>query len=360
MSSYSYSYLRLGFCLSVFTCIVIMSSSTDSTPATTPSAGATSVDPSSVNYQAGYVAGQAVKAWSPKSTPSALVTTDNNTGLIVTGVVSGLIILLLGYYYLIRRSDLPFASRMTSFITYSIIVLLLAFGSWFIYQGVLGDKTATSNLAKVPVDSGTALVISENSVPPQSGKNGGNYGMQWWMYIKDWDTKFGENKTVITRGAKGSLNPHVYLHPTENTLVVQIDQHSSAGSSAPAVGDMFKCELKNVPLQTWFAVGLSVSGRNIDLYLDGKLLRSCLLPGVPLKPAGNIGVMSNGGFSGNVVDLYFYSRALNPADAQAFFAAGTTGTSYTANTIPSKSLFGYSVRLGITDSNGNVIKDFAV
>jgi len=333
-----------------------MSSSTDSTPA--------SIDPTSANYHAGYVAGQAGTSATSSATPPAttapLTTTNNNTGLIVTGVVSGLIILLLGYYYLVRRSDLPFSSRITSFLTYSIIILLLSFGSWFIYQGVLGDKTSTGNLAKVPVDSGTPLTINGSSVPPQSGNHGGNYGMQWWMYIKDWDTNFGKKKTVITRGASGSLNPYVYLHPTENSLVVQIDQHATTGTSAPAVGDTFSCELKNVPLQAWFAVGLSVNGRNVDLYLDGKLLRSCLLPGVPMTSSGSIGVMSDGGFSGNVVDLFFYSRALNPADAQAFFAKGTTGTSYTANALPSKTLFGYSVHLGITDSNGNVIKDFAV
>ena len=330
--------------------------------ASTP-APASSFDPKSADYKAGYAAGQSAGGSTPATAAASpgVIATDNNTGLIVTGVVSGLIILGLAYYYFwVRRADMSFASRITSFLTYSVIVLLLAFGSWFIYQGVMGDKSLSGNLIKKPIDSSTPATIPATSTPPQAGINGGNYGLQWWMYIKDWDTGFGREKTVLTRGGAGRLNPYVYLHPTENSLVVKIDQHATSGTSAAASGDVFTCQLTNVPLQTWFAVGLSISGRNVDLYLDGKLLRSCLMSGVPMTPAGNISVMSNGGFSGNVVDLFHYSRSLKPADAEAFFAAGTSGTSYTANSLPSKSLFGYSVRLGVTDSAGKVIKEFAV
>jgi hypothetical protein len=287
------------------------------------------------------------------------MTQDSRTGLIVTGVVTGIIVLLLAYYYLIRRSaDMPFTSRITSFLTYSIIVSLLTFGSFFIYQGIAGDRASSGNLARTPIDSSTAATIPAASTPAQAGVNGGNYGLQWWMYIKDWDTKFGQEKTVLTRGATGSLNPYVYLHPTKNSLEVKIDFYQTTGTSAAASGDVFRCELKNVPLQRWFCVGLSVSGRNVDIYQDGKLLRSCLLPGVPMTPVGDLGIMSNGGFSGNVIDVFSYARALTPSDAQSFFNAGTRGTSYTPNSLPSRPFFGYSVNVGVTDSAGRVTNLF--
>ena len=328
-------------------------------------------DPTSTDYQAGFAAGQSAQSTVASSTsasnatgpsPGLTLAQDSKTGLIVTGVVSGVLILFLAYYYFFRTSDsgISFVSRSTSFITYSVIILLLAFGSWFIYQGVMGDKAVSGNLARTPIDSSTAAVIPGSAAPAQSGINGGNYGMQWWMYIKDWDTKFGIKKTVIKRGGVGSYNPYVYLGETDNSLVVQIDQHATTGTSTAAPAASQTCSLPNVPLQTWFAVSLSVSGRNVDLYLNGTLLRSCLLPGVPMTPTGSVNVMSDGGFSGNVVDLFHYSRALTPADASAFFAAGTAGTSYTPNALPSKSFFGYSVNFNITDSNGKLIKQFGV
>jgi hypothetical protein len=337
-----------------------MSSSTG-----TSSTAAATFNPDSTDYKAGFAAGQsntvatAAAASSGTTTSPGVVRTDNNTGLIVTGVVSGVIVLFLAYYYLFRRSDVPFGSRFVSFLTYSVVILLLAFGSWFIYQGIMGEKSKSGNLIGTPIDSATPVTIQGGSVPPQAGVNGGNYGIQWWMYIKDWDTKFGTKKTILKRGTTGTLCPYVYLGETDNSLSVQIDQIQTTGTTASSTTP-FVCTLTNVPLQSWFCVGLSVSGRNVDLYQDGKLLRSCLLPGVPVRPSGNISVMSDGGFSGNVVDMFFYSRALNPTDAANFFSAGTSGTSYTASSLPSRSLFGYSVRLGVMDSNGNVLKDFTI
>ena len=344
-----------------------MSSSRTNTTTSSPTTPSTPVDATSTNYIAGFNAGQAAGSASAAAaaskpsgpSPGVILTQDTKTGLIVTGVVTGVIVLFLAYYYLIRRRlDMAFVSRITSFLTYSIIVSLLTFGSFFIYEGVAGDKSSSGNLAKKPIDSSTSATIPAASTPAQAGVNGGNYGLQWWMYIKDWDTKFGQEKTVITRGATGSLNPYIYLHPTENSLEVRIDYHQPSGTSAPASGDVFKCQLKNVPLQSWFAVGVSVSGRNVDIYRDGKLLRSCLLPGVPKTPVGDLGIMSNGGFSGNVIDVFSYARALTPSDAQTFFNAGTNGTSYTPNSLPSRPFFGYSVNVGVTDRSGNVTKLF--
>jgi len=287
-----------------------------------------------------------------------------DTGLIITGSVAGVLVLALGYYYFARTSDIPFTSRLMSFITYAGIGCLLAFGVYFIYQGVLGDQTSSGNLSASPTTSNDPKIIPGGLVPPSSGKYGGNYGIQWWMFIQDWDTKFGQEKPVIKRGD----NPYVYLHPTENSLCVKIGIFSGGsgysmdsapaptGSDGSATDDSYTCIVKNVPLQTWFCVSLSVSGRNVDIYKDGLLVRSCLLPGVPRLPQGNLEIMPSGGFSGNVIDVYHFSRALKPADAQGFCAKGTSGTNYQA--LPSKSLFGYSVKFGVVDDTGKEIKEY--
>lgn len=247
---------------------------------------------------------------------------------------------------------------------YVIVASLIGFGIYFVYEGAVGDKSRSGNLASTPVDSSSTAIVPADQAPPQSGPQGGNYGIQWWMFIKDWDYKFGEQKPVIRRGNAGAYNPYVYLSPTENTLCVDVSvfppnggpEPASVGSSGSAGDDKFTCKVPNVPLQKWFAVGVSVSGRNVDIYLDGLLVRSCLLPGVPRTPAGSLEIMPSGGFSGSCIDVYHYSRALVPFDAQKFAAAGTNGTSY--NALPSKSLFGYTVKLGVVDDSGKEIKKF--
>jgi len=251
---------------------------------------------------------------------------------------------------------------------YSALATLLIFGILFIVEGVMGERASSGNLAPTPVDSNNTSIISAIQTPPQAGTNGGNYGMQWWMYIKDWDYKFGQEKPVFKRGESGTMNPYVYLHPTDNSLCVKVNVfsnssgHGSSSSPAPtgadgsSTDDSFTCVMKNVPLQTWFCVCLSMSGRNLDLYQDGRLVRSCLLPGVPKSPQGNLQIMPDGGFSGSVIDVYHLSRALTPLDAQSFCSKGTNGTKY--DSLPTKTLFGYKVKFGVVDDGGKEIKQY--
>ena len=288
----------------------------------------------------------------------------DTTTIIFVSVIAVLVGGML-YWFVIRAES----RNITSFLMYGTLVVLLGFGAYFIYQGVSGDKTRSNNLASEPVDSSSSTVIPGKDAPAQSGTEGGNYGVQFWMFIKDWDYKFGQEKPIIRRGMNGSYNPYVYLHPTENTLSVKVSvfprESSTVAASTPAgtsdsggaTDDNFVCTVPNVPLQKWTCVGISISGRNLDIYMDGLLVRSCLLPGVPRPATGSIEIMPGGGFSGSVIDLFHWSRALVPQDVQKFCAAGTKGTQY--NALPSKSLFGYTVKLGIVDDSGKPIREYA-
>lgn len=288
----------------------------------------------------------------------------DKTTIIFVSVISVIVGLML--YWFVFRTE---SRSITSFLMYGTLIVLLGFGAYFIYQGVSGDSTQSGNLAPKPVDSASTTVVSGDKAPPQSGPEGGNYGIQFWMFIKDWDYKFGEEKPIIIRGKDSTFNPKIYLHPTENTMNVKISVYptdgSTVGASTPAstahsgggTDDNFICTVPNIPLQKWTCVGVSVSGRNLDIYMDGLLVRSCLLPGVPKPATGSLEIMPGGGFSGSVIDMYHWSRALVPEDAQKFCAAGTKGTQY--NALPSKSLFGYTVKLGVADDSGKVVREYA-
>lgn len=313
---------------------------------------------------------QCPPAPAPAPAPAVPLSVSTKTGLIISSVVAGIVVLGLGYKYFFRTEG-PITSRGMSWLIYSVISCLVIFGIFFLVTGIQGSSTSSGNLAPTPVDSGSGGTVGGAALPLSGGANGGNYGLQWWMYIKDWDYKFGQEKPVLSRGAPGGINPYVYLHPTENSLCVKINVYSgssgAAESSSPApVGseggstdDSFVCKVDNVPLQSWFCVNLSVEGRNVDIYLNGMLVRSCLLPGVPKTPTGDLRLMPNGGFSGNIIDLYHQSRALKPNEAKAFCLKGTNGKKY--NELPSKPLFGYSVKFSINDTTtGKEIKQYTL
>lgn len=262
-------------------------------------------------------------------------------------------------------------------LAYSIVGLVvvgaLLYGVyWYATNKASGAWNPIQALASAATkfDGKTMNTISGAAIPPGVQ----DYGVQFWMYIKDWEYRFGQEKVVLRRtdpSASGVYGPEVSLSPNENTLQVKValfpsDPNTSQRSEpAPsnqggsATGDSFTCKVENVPLQSWFSVSLTVFQRNLDIYINGKLVKSCVLPGVPRPVAGDIQVGPEGGFSGAVCDVFSYARGLVPNDALAFY---TQGTPCSSETTPESgmtgNLFGYTAKFGLFDKGGKVVKEY--
>lgn len=226
-----------------------------------------------------------------------------------------------------------------------------------------GDLLGTSH------DASSSTTI-DASHAPLSDQGDGAYGVQWWMFVKDWNYGFGKKKSIVKRPDvtnKAVTNPHISLHPTDNTLQVSVSIFPSgeqAGKTTPApaghsgaTDDVFTCDVPNIPLQTWFSVGVTVFGRNLDIYIDGKLVKSCLMPGVPKPAVGDIQVTPDGGFSGQICNFNHYSRMLTPGDAMNFWSAGTSCQS--ASQKPVTKATGYAVKFGVYDSTGKQVQEYS-
>ena len=266
-------------------------------------------------------------------------------------------------------------------------LLVLGFVVLLIYNAiaVANGKPSTNIMgpavvpdqAPTPLDGKKPTKIPAANAPLASGSDN---GVQFWMFIRDWDYNFGKEKGVLVRADSTNAqitNPKITLHPTDNSLNVSVSIYgngsTSAGSSNPsgandtnATGDVFTCTVENVPLQTWFSVSATVFQRNLDVYINGKLVKSCVLPGVPRPAAGDITVGAAGGFSGYVCNVRAYPNMLGPADAAAFFGAGTNCASFAqpASTNTTKkgsevTLFGYTYTFGVRDSSGKEVSNYS-
>jgi len=200
------------------------------------------------------------------------------------------------------------------------------------------------------------------SIPDNSPQ--GAYGYQFWMYVSDWNYRFGQEKNIMLRSDASNsaiMNPLVSLHPTDNTMKISVsifpnDNTSSKTEPAPAgfsgsTDDVYLCEIPNIPLQTWLAVAITVSSRNLDVYLNGKLVKSCFLSGVPKQVAGSVTLNNDGGFSGYMCSFFHYAKLLLPSDAQSFYNSGVPcnvpGT--TSN---------YKVTFGVKDTKGTTVSKY--
>jgi hypothetical protein len=67
--------------------------------------------------------------------------------------------------------------------------------------------------------------------------------------------------------------------------------------------------------------------RNMDVFINGNLVKSSVIPSVPRSATGNLLVGANGGFSGYVCNVHGRSKQLMPSDARSFYGAGTSCSS---------------------------------
>jgi hypothetical protein len=231
---------------------------------------------------------------------------------------------------------------------------------------LFGTQTTSTDKLPAPKDGKERSVIAAAEVPTSAN----DYGIQFWMYISDWDYRYGSPKSILKRVAANNAaisNPDITLHPTDNSLEVKVHIFSTDNAAADATGSFYPCIVENVPLQTWFSVSVTVFQRNLDIYINGRLVKSCVLPGVPRPVSGDIVLSDNGGFSGSICNVFTYGSMLTPDDASAFFAAGTKCQAPTP-TVEGKAavdqdstfikIFGYTFRFAKLSRDGKELSSY--
>jgi len=217
-------------------------------------------------------------------------------------------------------------------------VALIAFVVYAIWWLFLKKAKLLSNCR-----SGTKqLVISPKKLDGNSNSN--NYAYSVWFYVTDWSYRLSEPKDLLIRGgAAGTANPRITLAPYENNLTISVNtfpthggQQNSGqqplGSSGlpagshplgPAPAQAHTCAVNNFPLQRWVNLIVSLNNRTMDVYLDGKLVRTCILPApAKIDPDAPVILTPGGGFKGWTSNTQYFSGPLNPQEAFNIYAAG--------------------------------------
>ena len=119
-----------------------------------------------------------------------------------------------------------------------------------------------------------------------------------------------------------------YFNQNRQKMGKKIDC-STCSSSGSGPSKMSTCTVSNFPLQKWVNLTVSVYGRTLDVYLDGKLTHTCVLPGpANMNNLNNIVITPQGkGFDGYTTDLTYYPTASNPQEAYNIYKSGFGGSS---------------------------------
>ena len=188
-----------------------------------------------------------------------------------------------------------------------IVIIVLFFNYYLSASSYLSELNPGNKLVKI--DS-SKLAINKNS---------NNYAYSIWFYVNDWQYKFSDKKNLIkrtTNGAEQKSNPYIYLDKYSNDIIIKITTVNNGDNENT-------CSVRNFPLQRWVNLIISLNGRTLDVYLDGKLVRTCILSGVA-KAMGesDIELTPNGGFAGWTSRLKYWANPLNPQDAYNVYKKG--------------------------------------
>jgi hypothetical protein len=125
--------------------------------------------------------------------------------------------------------------------------------------------------------------------------------------------------------------PAVVLGAIQNNISVSLGCYPGVDQEPTTPGGktvVHTCSIANVPIQKWVNLVISVYGRTMDLYIDGKLVRTCLLPGVAsINNNANIYVTPAGGFDGWTSKLQYYPNSINPQQVWNIYTQGYTNWS---------------------------------
>jgi hypothetical protein len=259
-----------------------------------------------------------------------------------------------------------------------ILFIVVCVALYYLYQFLYGN---TASSASVDILTGTVPMTTTGPSVAASGDysankavsatdltgimDGGQYSTSFWVYVSDTKgftggsaplahlMEISNDRFNATPGSRGNTLIYIGLNPTNGTLVVRqsantdttINNSLTASTSTSTnytldaltagynAGTSYtandKCDITNgIEYQRWVLITTVANGKTLDVYIDGKLARSCVykaaysLGSTPGKGTAYFGYNNLSKLRGFFSNGKFYNYALTPDAVWALYMAG--------------------------------------
>jgi hypothetical protein len=243
-----------------------------------------------------------------------------------------------------------FASANRSMIVNGVYIVAFLIAAYYLYKFLTAGSDLDIRLSGDP-QSGTSItaessfqVTGMESYPKCRIRAGGEFTVSMWLYISSYDGagRIGLPKSVFTISDTEQPTNHLMvgvLYPNENKMLIRAytggdDQITKtgtgngyqsliAGSMANAfTSGMPQCDIQDIDMQRWINLVISVNGRIMDVYMDGKLARSCILPNVIRTGTTGTQLITLGGFPGEFSKVRYINYAATPDQIYSIYQEG--------------------------------------
>lgn len=235
---------------------------------------------------------------------------------------------------------------------------LVALGIYYFYTWLNGNNEITDViLYTTPAGGMQAKADKPKIYTPDNVKTmpglyeGGEYSVSTWIYISDWAINRQYNKPfLMISGGKtnGFATMVMYLGQNTSKLGVRVSSDTTLLTTdelnkiRPVTGNNFggypytdsaadfkQCDIESIELQRWVCITATLNGRTLDVYIDGKMSRSCVLPAM-YKVSGNSPTITLGGpygFGGLIGQTQVADFAYSPDRIYQIYQKGPNDTS---------------------------------
>ena len=149
---------------------------------------------------------------------------------------------------------------------------------------------------------------------------GEEFTFSFWMNISDMNHNRGKWKHVFHRGNRSDAGvaapgraPAVYIHEEKNSLRFYMNTNKSPFDYT---------DIHNIPIKKWFHVAIILRGRNLDIYLNGRLKNRHILSSLPKQNYGDVFLTHDQGFNGFLTGLRYFSYAITFPSLQDIINSG--------------------------------------
>ena len=278
-----------------------------------------------------------------------------------------------------------------------IVIILVLVGLYYLYQFLYGTPSsqATVNILAAPTSATKTTTIGGNTVVSSTALtgivDGGAYTTSMWVYINNtvgFNTDLVHLLDITNKppaspvvGAKYDTLLFIGLNPKNGALVVRqstvdaavsIDNSmassdtgitstkyplsaliSGYNGSSSAYKTNDRCDIVNgIEYQRWVLITVVANGRTLDVYIDGKLARSCVytanygLNSAAGTATASVGAGNGGNLKGFFSNINYANYAYTPDAIWTLYQSGP-GAPFSLTTFFSN-LFGVDVSFGTT------------
>ena len=143
-----------------------------------------------------------------------------------------------------------------------------------------------------------------------------------WIFIDDIHYRSSQYRHIFHKGndqiKPNGMNfpnnaPGLYIAPNSNNLVVVMNTFKKIKE---------EIIVEDVPINKWINVIIRCENKNLDVYINGNLIKRYKLYSVPKQNYGDVYVSMNGGFSGYLSNLRYYNEGIGLREIQSIVADG--------------------------------------